>query len=268
MDLPLRKKFTPLHTDNRMRHEGDVVKARDYFINNNNKNLYELVKGRNEWMNDYINENDKGIEVGSGSGLSKFFIKNKNFQLTDYTLHDWLDIPNVDALDLPFQDNELDFIVSGNMIHHVPYVMNFFEEMNRVLKPGGKLIIQEIYSSYLMRLILRLMKHEGYDFNINIWDKNVICTNPNDLWSANCVIPNLLFNDMDTFKKNVPYFNVILKKHTECLMLLNSGGVIAKTRYIPLARPLLNLVKGFDKFLCKIAPRQFAMQMQLILVKK
>jgi SAM-dependent methyltransferase len=268
MDLLLKKKFAPPHNANRMKDEGDVAKARDYFINNKNINLYELVKDRNEWMNAFIEENDKGIEVGAGSGLSKFFIKNKNFKLTDYATHDWLDITNVDALHLPFQNNELDFIISGNMIHHVPYVMNFFEEMNRVVKPGGKLIIQEIYSSYLMRLILRLMKHEGYDFNINIWDKKIICTNPDDLWSANCVIPNLLFNDMDVFKKNIPYFDVILKRHTECFMFLNSGGVIAKTKYIPLAKPLLKLVKGFDKLLCKIAPKQFALQMQLVLVKK
>jgi SAM-dependent methyltransferase len=268
MDIFLRKKFAPAHSENKMKHEGDVVRARAFFLEQKNKNLTFLVKNRNEWMNAYINENDKGIEVGAGSGLSKMFIQNKHFELTDYAEHDWLDKTNVDALNLPYADNSLDFIVSGNMIHHVPYVMNFFAEMQRVLKPDGKLLIQEIYSSYLMRFILRLMKHEGYDFNIDIWNKDIVCTNPDDLWSANCVIPNLLFQNMDQFKKHVPYFYVQKHSYTECLAFLNSGGVIAKTKHLPLPNWGLRAVQKIDQFLCWLAPRFFALQMQIVLVKK
>lgn len=268
MDLLLKKKFAPNHQQNKMMHEGDVVKAREYFFKRNNKNLLFLVQKRFEWMNKFIDKEMIGIEVGAGSGFSKDYINNKNFKITDYSNHPWLDLKNIDALHLPYENDSLDFIVSSNMIHHVPYVLNFFEEMQRVLKPGGKLLIQEINGSYMMRLVLNWMKHEGYDFNINIWDKKTICTNPNDLWSANCVIPNLVFNDVKLFQKNIPYFDTIHHKYVEFFTLFNSGGIIAKTKYIPLPITILNLVYKIDNVLCKIAPNFFALQRQIVLVKK
>src|SRR6185295_784219 len=98
-----------------------------------------------------------------GIGVSKLFLKNpKQLLLTDFTEDDWLDVKNVDALATPFEAENFDFVLSSNMIHHVPYPGKFFHEMHRILKPGGVLLIQEINASFFMRLILRLMRHEGY----------------------------------------------------------------------------------------------------------
>ena len=63
---------------NRMKKVGDVVEAVDYFDSKKNKNLYFLIKNRYEWMNNFVKENDIGIEVGAGAGLSKKFILSKN----------------------------------------------------------------------------------------------------------------------------------------------------------------------------------------------
>jgi SAM-dependent methyltransferase len=218
-------------------------------------------------MNNYIPENARGFEVGAGCGFSKDYIKSNNYALSDYTTFDWLDYKNIDALATGFADNSFDFIVSSNMIHHLPYPIRFFEEMHRILKPNGKILIQEINGSYLMRFVLKLMKHEGYNFNTDVWDANNICTDPNDLWSANCVIPNLLFDNMQKFEKEVPFFKCTYHKYTETFLLLNSGGVIAKTTYIPLNNFFLKIVAGLDKFLGKIAPRFFSLQRQIVLQK-
>lgn len=267
MDFLLTKTFNPTHADNKMKQEGDVAKAREYFIRNKNKNLAFLLDKRYSWMNDYITNNDLGIEVGAGCGFSKFFIKNKNLLTTDYANHSWLDAANINALELPYPNESKDYIIAGNMIHHIPYPLLFFKEMARVLKPGGVLIIQELYGSYLMRLILKLMRHEGYDYTVNVWNEKEVCTNPNDLWAANCVIPNLLFDNTQVFQNNVPQFKIIKKVHTEFFVFLNSGGVIAKTGYLPLPKFALKFLWKLDSILSKVLPSIFSSQVQLVLKK-
>jgi SAM-dependent methyltransferase len=169
------------HQENRMKYEGDTLRARTNFINNVSKNLHFLLENRFTWMNRYIKNNEKGIEVGAGTGVSKEFIKSEFFKTTDFANNEWLDVKMIDALNTKFESDSLDFIISSNMIHHVPYPILFFEEMNRILKPGGKLIIQEINCSTSMRFLLKLMRHEGYDFNIDVFDRKLICTDPEDL---------------------------------------------------------------------------------------
>ena len=154
------------------------------------------------------------------------------------------------------------------MIHHVPYPSKFFDEMNRILKPGGKLIIQEINCSFIMKYLLRLMRHEGYDFGIDVFDHNIVCTDPNDLWSANCAIPNLLFDDDVKFEKNFPYFKILHQSHSEFINFINSGGVISKTVYIPLPTFILKMLGRIDSILTSSFSKTFALQRQIVLQKK
>jgi ubiquinone/menaquinone biosynthesis C-methylase UbiE len=194
------RKYKPKdHGENRMKNEGDVILARENFYEFKNKNLEFLIRKRFSWMNKFINKNHQGIEVGCGTGVSKEYIKNDNYMISDFSEHNFLDYKNIDALNTGFKDESFDFVVSSNMIHHVPYPMKFFNEMHRILKSEGLLIIQEINCSYMMMKLLRLMRHEGFDFTIDVYDSNLICTDEDDLWSANCAIPNLLFDNILKF---------------------------------------------------------------------
>jgi len=219
-------------------------------------------------MNEYIGPNDKGLEVGCGTGISKEFIKSNDYIVTDFADHPWLDKANVDALNTGFQDATFDFVVSSNMVHHVPYPVRFFTEMHRILKPGGKLLIQEINASFFMRVLLRMMKHEGYSFDPDVFNPDLVCTDPNDLWSANCAIPNLLFDDVATFEKKVPQFKLTRSSFSEFFNFLNSGGVIAKTASVPLPVPALKALEAIDLLLAKVAPQVFALQRQIVLIKQ
>lgn len=265
--LSFRSAYAPAREHNRMKDVGNVEKARANFLDSPSNNLKFLLEHRYNWMNDYIKDGASGIEVGCGAGISKSYIKSKLFLLTDYTDNDWLDVKNVDALRTPFEKESFDFIVSSNMIHHLPYPMKFFEEMRRILKPGGVLLIQEINASFFMRLILRLTRHEGYSFSVDVFNAQTICNDPKNLWSANCAIPNLLFDDEQKFRRNVPYFKIIRNKYCEFLFFLNSGGVIAKTFYIPLPLFLLKIIKIIDNILVKMFPRILALQRQVVLKK-
>src|SRR5690606_28337969 len=116
-----------------------------------------------------------------------------------------------------------------------------------------------------LRCALRYMRHEGYSYVPNVFDEQVICNNPEDPWSANCAIPNLLFDDRRRFEQHVPEFEIIHSGFSEFVSLLNSGGVIAKTVYLPLPATLVKLVRGFDSVLARLMPNVFAMQRQIVL---
>ncbi len=261
----LRSPYKAAHAENRMQHEGDVTNAREHYYHSGNKNLRFLLERRFRWMNRFIQPSDRGVEVGCGTGISKDFIKAREYLVTDFADHPWLDVKNVDALHTPFADGEFDFVVSSNMIHHVPHPVLFLREMHRILKPGGVLLVQEINASFFMRAILRLMRHEGYSFEVPVFNPEVVCTDPKDLWSANCAIPNLLFDNAAAFEQAVPEFTIEYQSTSEFFTFLNSGGVIAKTKCVPLPQPLLYVLGAIDTVLARLLPGVFALQRQIVL---
>jgi SAM-dependent methyltransferase len=227
-----------------------------------------LVEKRYAWMNRYIQSDDVGLEIGCGTGVSRRFINAKRYYLSDVADYDWLDFKYVNALDTPFEDDRFDFVVSSNMVHHLAHPLVLFREMARILKPGGKLLIQEINGSLALRALLHLMRHEGYSYEVDVFDETCVCNDPEDPWSANCVIPNLLWDDEARFELEVPAFKIEHHRYREFSTLMNSGGVIAKTKYIPLPRWAVRLMQGIDTVLATTLPSVFAMQRQIVLEKR
>lgn len=263
----LLSNFKPAHSSNRMQSEGDVVHARQDYSSRRSDNLRRLLHGRFDWMNSYIQPTDVGADIGCGAGLSRLFIRSKTLHLTDYAEHDFLDFKNVDALNLPFEDEALDFLIATNVVHHLPHPTKFFAEARRVLRPGGHLLLFEVHASLLLRAVLRLMRHEGYSFDSDVFDPQLICTDPSDPWSGNNAIPRLLFDSHERFLSQVQGWQFLLDQPCECLMFLNSGGVTAKTIYFPLPPTLLSLVASADTLLSDIAPDLFSLGRKIALQK-
>lgn len=251
-----------------MAHAGNLTKARETYLNGMNRNLNHLLKSRFSWMNEYIDADDAGIEFGSGIGASKDYIKAAKFLTSDILKSEWVDLKQLDALNTQLPKSSLDFIVVSNIIHHLAYPKQFFSEAERLLKMNGKLIIQEINTSFVMRLVLKLMKHEGYNEKIKVFSQSEPCNDPADPWSANCSIPKLLFSNQKMFESEFPNWKIIHFQNTEFLKFINSGGVVAKTSYIKLPTFALKIQDLIDNFLVKIFPQIFALQMQIVLEKK
>ena len=267
--IKLVKKIVFSENENMMRSIGDTKIALNLYNSKKSKNLHYLLKQRFNWMNNFINDNDVGIEVGSGIGFSKDYIKNKNFKTTDLSVDEHLDIKNIDAQDTNFKDESFDYIIASNMVHHVPYPINFFREMNRILKKNGKLIIFDAHCSVLLQLILILMRHEGYDFTKDVWNKEIPATHADDLWAGNSAIPYLIFNDKKKFNEKLGnLFEIKYDKLCECLLFLNSGGVTSKTFYIPFNYFFLKIVKCIDKILSFLLPNIFSLGRKIVLTKK
>lgn len=262
----LKGTYKPSHNENRMKNEGGVENARKMFYEKPNNNLIYLLTQRFKWMNNYIDaDNDAGVELGCGQGFGKEIIKAKQYLLTDFNDYDWLDVKNVNALETPFEDNRFDFVIASNMIHHVPYPARFFKEVGRILKPGGRLLVQDVNCSFLMRVMLHLMRIEGYSYERNVFDETIPQSNTDDLWSGNNAVPNLLFDDINKFHKEIPYFEITHTSFSECLTYLASGGVTAKTFHIPLPTLIMKFLGLIDRALTGIFPQIFALQRQVVL---
>lgn len=263
----IKKKTFYFHNENRMESEGDILKAREYFFSKKNKNLYYLLKNRFCWINNYINHGDNCIELGAGAGLLKYFLINKNVKISDLASHSYIDYKNIDALDTKFPDSTFDKVISSNMIHHIAYPTKHFREVHRILKPNGLYIIQDINCSVATQLAVMLMRHEGFNFEVDPTNENIPCNNPEDPWSANIALPNLIFDNFENFNKKIHNkFELIQQNFSEFLIFLNSGGVIAKTKYIPLNKFFNKIVIKLDKLLVKL-PKIFAMQRSIVLKK-
>ncbi len=262
----LKKTYEPALNKNLLGKADDVEKSRENFIKTKPSNLLFLLEKRYLWMNNWIKKNDLGIEVGCGNGLSKLFIKNNRFLLTDFSDFSWVEL-KVNAIDMPFEDDSQDFIISSNMTHHLSKPILFFKESLRVLKPGGVLIIQDVYGSFFLRLILRILRHEGYNYDIDPFNENCICVDLYNLWKGNNVIPNLLFKDTERLE-NIFSFKCRHLKYTEFASFLISGGVTAKAPTLNMPRFILNIIYLVDRLLIKISKDMFALQIQIVLEKK
>lgn len=263
----LTEDFMPVHGKARMQNVGDAENSRNWFLKKRHNNLDYLLRKRYSWMNEYIKPNDIGIEVGAGAGFSKLYINNKNLQVTDFANFEWLDKKMVDAMSLPYESDSLDFIIESNMIHHLSKPSLFFEEVNRVLKKDGVLLIQDVWGSLLLRILCNVMQTEGYSFNIDVFNKELECCDPNNLWAGNNVMLNLLFYDKSNFEMHIP-FKIEKLKLSEVLIFPLSGGVTSKVNMPILPKIILRLIDKLDDLLIAFAPNLFALQVQIVLIKK
>ena len=266
--LKLLKKIEFKGEENKMRYIADTKIALEHYNSKKSNNLNFLLKKRFNWMNDFIVDSDVGIEVGSGIGFSKDYIRNKNFKISDISSDNHLDLKRIDAQNTGLINESFDFVIASNMVHHIPYPMKFFEEMHRILKKDGKLIIFEPYCSVLLQFVTIIMKHEGFDFTVNAWDSTNPKSSEKDAWHGNIAVSNLIFDNKKKFREKLGHcFEIKYEKLTECLIFLNSGGVTSKTFCIPLSNFFIKVIDKIDELLIKLMPSIFCLGRRLVLKK-
>lgn len=199
----------------------------------------------------------KLIELGSGGGFLKEVIPS-------VLCTDILQLPSNDltfsALEMPFADNEISGIFMIDTFHHIPDSKLFLQEVNRVLKKDGMLIMIEPANSLWGRFIYKNFHHEPFEPSGN-W--KIPPSGP--MSGANGALPWIIFErDFEEFKKSFPNFNMEKIKYHTPFMYLISGGVSFKQVFPNFLYPVFRSV---DKFL-PLLNKQISMFTTITIRKK
>lgn len=260
------KTYFPTHPQNRMQSEGNLQRARAEFLAGNHNNLRLLLQNRYDWMNGFIQTGDVVVEIGAGAGLSQEFIK-EHIIATEVSPHPWIDVC-VDGTNLPFSASSIDVVICANALHHFASPIKFLRDLDECLKPGGHVLLFEPNPSFLLLLALRLMRHEGWSFDVDVFSSTTPVNDPADPWSGNNAVSYLMFHDRNSFHKNLPGFEMVHDSFAECIMFPLSGGVTAKTKTIELPMSTLKIIGWIDRQLCRLSPKIFAMGRSIVLRRR
>lgn len=112
-------------------------------------NILDIATGRGEFLR-YLAETIKGHDLAIGIDFSE-----KNIDEAKSKNGDGLRFEIMDAEKLTFPDNHFDLVTISNSLHHMQNVEAVLHEMYRVLRPGGILLVAEMYSDGLTELQTR-----------------------------------------------------------------------------------------------------------------
>lgn len=160
-------------------------------------------------------ENKNILDIGCYDGTFLSLIKNRNNNFFGIEASDWgaeksrekeIEVSQYffdDKTGFPFEDGFFDLVVAGEIIEHIYDTDFFLEEIRRVLKPGGHLIISTPNIASLGRRIFLL-------FGVN----PIIELSPNEPESSG----HIRYFTFKTFKK-------ILEKHGFKIIASRSDSV-------------------------------------------
>jgi SAM-dependent methyltransferase len=100
-----------------------------------------------------------GLTVEIGGGIGNLKQRLGHVISTDVQPAPWLDcVANAQAL--PFADGAANNIVMVDVLHHIEFPVNFFHEAERILKPGGRIVMVEPAITWGSTLFYRLLHPE------------------------------------------------------------------------------------------------------------
>jgi len=177
------------------------------------------------------------VELGGGSGNFREFFPPVIATDIVPTPHVHL---AVDATRLPFADGTVDNLVMQDVLHHVRYPLQFFREAQRVLRPGGRIVMTEPYISPVSRVVFGLGHPEPVVMNAQLFappgDPDPSAFGPaaaSGAFDANQAIPTLLFfRDLPLFRQRFPALEVKLRATRSIFVYPLSGGFSGR-RLIP-----------------------------------
>jgi len=161
------------------------------------------------------------LEIGGGIGNLK--IGNGRLIRSDIQCSTGVDVAT-DAQSLPFASAVFSNIVLFDVLHHLQCPLLFFAEAERVLKPGGRIIMMEPGITPISRILYKLGHDEPVDME---WDMTDPCKLDvdKDPYDSNQAIPTILFKQYpQLFLKMVEGFRINNSKWLSLFAYPLSGG--------------------------------------------
>lgn len=168
------------------------------------------------------------IELGAGPGLSAEFIPG--LVRTDLVGAPWLAL-RTSAEALPFASARVGALVLFDVLHHLGSARAFFQEADRVLRPGGRVVLCEPCVSPLSYPVYRFLHEEGLSYRGDPWEAAIdgpgrpSAAAPRDPFAGNQAVPTRLFSDGGTeLARRFPRLAMIERRRFAGLSYPLSGG--------------------------------------------
>ena len=207
------------------------------------------------------------LEIGGGSGNFKQFFPA--CICTDLVPCPHIDLA-VDATCLPFADGSIDNIVMQDVLHHIPYPLAFFAEANRVLRPGGRIVMTEPHASPFSRLVCYFAHPEPMDPRVKLFptapgEPDPVAFTGEGAFASNQAIPSVLFfRQLVQFRKRFPTLRLHKRILRSYFVYPLSGG-FSGPQLMP--RVLVPAAWGCE-FLLRPLARLMAFRLVVVLEKK
>lgn len=205
------------------------------------------------------------VEIGSGPGLGKAFIPE--MLLTDIVQAPWHD-RQVLAESLPFPPATVGALVLFDVLHHVAVPPVFFAEAERVLRPGGRIVLIEPYVSPLSYVVYNRFHEEPAILSVDpLAAPSVASDGAKDPFTSNQAVPTLLFarDGARRFARMFPSLVVTRVRRFAGLAYPVTGG-FGRRPFLPF--PLWRVLYSLERLLPEVAFRLFGFRMLVVIEKR
>jgi ubiquinone/menaquinone biosynthesis C-methylase UbiE len=76
-------------------------------------------------------------------------------------------LERVDSKRMPYPDLEFDMLISNSLVHHLPDPLSLFEEIKRLVRPGGAILIRDLIRPENDTIVNNLVAKIGGNYDVH-----------------------------------------------------------------------------------------------------
>ena len=94
---------------------------------------------------------------------SMLIIGQRNVE--EASLNQRIRLERVDSKRMPYPDLEFDMVISNSLVHHIPDPLSLFQEIKRLVRPGGAILIRDLIRPESDDIVNELVAKIGKEYD-------------------------------------------------------------------------------------------------------